>query len=79
MGDGQVGCEIGDALPVQSREYAVLLVNEKLCSVTLLTNTCALLESALVPFTVDTVTWCVPQVADTADRKNALICASPLH
>jgi hypothetical protein len=40
-------------------------VNEKLCKVTLTANTWALLEAALVPFTVVTVTLWGPHVAET--------------
>ena len=55
-GVGQVGLVIGEAFPTQSRQYGTLSLNEKLCNVTLVTTTCALLETPLIPFTVATVT-----------------------
>jgi hypothetical protein len=56
-GAGQVGLAICEAFPTQSRQYGTLPVNEKLCNVTLVTKTCALLDVLLVPFTVVTVTF----------------------
>jgi hypothetical protein len=52
---GHVGWVIDANLPAQSRRYWTLLVNEKLCNVTLAAKTWAMLEIPLVPFTVVTV------------------------